>query len=63
MKSYSTILQEVTEQEAREWAQGFDFSQDELSTCPVKRYNYVDTVNGISIYYDYAADYYFFSDE
>jgi hypothetical protein len=25
--------------------------------------SYVDTVNGISIYYDYGADYYYFVDD
>ena len=64
METYSTILQgsEATEKNAIEFAQGFDFSQSELEESNIKFKTYIDTVNGIEIYYDYGADYYFFAE-
>jgi len=64
MKVYSTILQghEATKENAKEWAQGFGFSQDETEDFGYKFCHYIETVNGIDIHYNYGADYYFFSD-
>ena len=67
MITYSTILQghEATEENARDLARGFDFSQSET-----EEYNrnlmyddYIDTINGVDIYYNTRADYYFFAPE
>jgi hypothetical protein len=67
MKTFSTILQgsEAIEKFALEFALQYDFSQDD-----VEEYShhflydtYVDTVNGIEVYYNSTADYYFFSSE
>jgi hypothetical protein len=67
MKTYSTILQghEATEEQAIEYAQGFDFSEDDKEdySFNVHYDNYIDTVNGIDVYYNNTADYYFFTDE
>lgn len=56
MKTYETILQgsEAVESFAIDFAQGYDFSGDEIE-------EYIDTVNGVEIYYNQTADYYFFS--
>lgn len=66
MKTYNTILQghEATEENARNFAQGFDFSQDEMENTNTSIHydNYIDTINGIEIYYNRTADYYFFAD-
>jgi len=63
MKTYDTILQghEATEEQAIDWASGFDFSQSELNDDTITFKRYIDTVNGIDVYYDYGADYYFFA--
>ena len=63
MKTYSTILQgsEATEENARNFALGFDFTEDEIEDISIIFNTYVDTLNGIDIYYDYGADYYFFA--
>lgn len=65
MITYSTILQgsEATEENAISFAQGFDFSEDEQTEFFPIHFNYIDTVNGIEIYYDYGADYYFFEEQ
>lgn len=62
MKTYDTILQnsEATEQNAIEFAQSYDFSEDEVSEFNTCNKTYINTVNGVDIYYDYAGDYYFF---
>jgi len=64
MGTYSVILQgsDATEENARNFALGFDFSQSELQECSSKDSTYIDTLNGIDIYYHYGADYYFFKD-
>ncbi|AGO47665.1 hypothetical protein Phi4:1_gp128 [Cellulophaga phage phi4:1] len=64
MLSYSTILQghTTTEEAAKEWAQGFDFSQDEVEENSYSHSRYIDTINNIEIHYCYGADYYFFCD-
>ena len=65
MKVYSVILQgsEATEQNAINFAQGFDFSESEVEEYNTRDKTYIDTINGIDIYYQYGADYYFFTDE
>jgi hypothetical protein len=66
MKVYNTILQghEATEENAINWATGFGFTEDKATEYnrSFLRHNYIDTVNGIEIYYDFAADYYFFAE-
>lgn len=56
------ILQgeESTEENARDFALGFVWCEAEVIKQTIGHARYVDTVNGIEIYYDYAADYYFF---
>ena len=65
MKVYSVILQgsEATEQNAIDFAQGFDFSESEVEEYNTMDKTYIDTINGIDIYYQYGADYYFFTDD
>lgn len=65
MVTYSTILQgsEATEENARNFAQHFDFSEDETEEAATMHKTYIDTVNGVEIYYQYGADYYFFAPE
>jgi len=65
MKTYSTILQgsEATEDNAISFAQSYDFSEDEETYFFPIRFNYIDTINSIEIYYDYGADYYFFAEQ
>ena len=62
---YDCILQEgeVDEQDALDWAAGFEFSECETSLQDIKYAQYVDTINGVGVYYDYGADYYFFTDD
>lgn len=49
-----------TENDAIEFAQAFDFSETESHHQNIGYARHVDTVNGIEVYYDYGADYYFF---
>jgi hypothetical protein len=65
MRVYYTILQgsEATEENARDFALSYDFSQDdtEEQSYSIHYDNYIDTINGVEIYYNSTADYYFFS--
>jgi hypothetical protein len=65
MRTYSTILQgsEAVESLALDFARGYDFSEDETEEANLNHSSYIDTVSGIMIYYNRAADYYFFSDK
>ena len=65
MKTYSTILQgsEATEKNAIGFADYFDFSEDQIKETPFINCRFFATVNGVSIYYNYGADYYFFSSD
>lgn len=66
MKIYREILQgyKNTEKQVKDWVSGVDFSEieTEINSVPSHHKNYIDTVKGIDIYYNIAADYYFFSD-
>ncbi len=58
--AYPEILQEgQLECEALEYAAQYCFDQ-EASECSIAYARYIDTVNGIDVYYDFGADYYFF---
>lgn len=63
MLYYSHILSghEATEDNAKEHAKHFDFTQDETREEDLKYMNYIDTIKGIEIYYCYGADVYMFA--
>ena len=66
MKLFNHILQghEATEGNAYAHANGFDWSEDEATEKDKPEHStHIDSVNGVGIYYDYAADYYFFEDQ
>jgi len=66
MKLYDHILQgeEATESNAYDHARGFDFMESDITEQPRPTHSkYIDNVNGVSIWYDYGADYYFFEDD
>ena len=52
-----------TEQDAVNWARGFVFDECEPSEQSIQYGRYIETVDGIEVYYDFGADYYFFCPE
>ena len=50
------------EAEALDYARGMVWMEVESSEQEITHKRFVDTVDGIDVYYDYGADYYFFSD-
>lgn len=67
MKIHDHILQghEATKDNARNHAQGYDFSQDEEPqehSFNWQHHRYIETVGAIDIYYNSTADYYFFAE-
>ncbi len=63
--TFDMILQdgEATLENAKAFAIGFDWSECTAQWETIGHARYEDTVNGIEIYYDYGADYYFFCPE
>ena len=62
---YDHILQgsDATEENAYAHARGLDWMEIETSEESYPHLNYIDTVNGVGIYYNYGADSYYFTDE
>ena len=60
---FDEILENSTELEALNHALGMVWGEVETSEQTIKYHNYIDTINGVGIYYDFGADYYFFTDE
>ena len=59
---YDAILQGVDQAEAIDYARGMVWDEVESSNQEIKYAEFVDTVDGVDVYYDYGADYYFFAD-
>ena len=64
MMVYDAILQgdEATEANALDYARGMVWDEVETSEQEIKYFELVGTADGIDVYYDYGADYYFFAD-
>ncbi len=58
--SYDFILSESTKEETINAARSMVWDEIELSQCEIGYHQYIDTIDGVEIYYDYGADYYFF---
>ena len=54
---------DATEENAYDHARGLDWQEIETSEGDYPYLNYVDTVNGVGIWYNYGHDAYYFSDE
>lgn len=62
MMVYDTILQGVDQAEALDFARGMVWAEVETTEQDIKYADFIDTVDGVEVYYDYGADYYFFVD-
>jgi hypothetical protein len=51
------------EQGVLDYARGMVWSEIETNEQEISHKRYIGTVDGIGVYYDYGADYYFFTDE
>ena len=66
MQTFDAILegwQVDNDEVAIDYANGADWCNYEISEQDIKYKRYIDTVNGVGVWYDYGADYYFFTDE
>jgi len=64
MKTFNAILDGYnTQEQALEYARGVVWCELETSEQTINHKTYIDTVDGVGVWYDYGADYYFFSDE
>ena len=64
MKVYDIILEghEATEKNAVDLCNGLDWQDVETSEKPFSHIDYVNTINGIDIFYNATADYYYFAE-
>ncbi len=61
---FDAILSETTEEHALDYARGMVWKEVEgRHTDWPKHRQYADSIDSVGIYYDYAADYYFYTDE
>lgn len=64
--NYDVLLQgfeAANEQEAIDFARGLVFDEIDVTSEPCVYSRHIETVNGVGVYYNYGADYYFFTDE
>ena len=62
--TFDAILQNgESEQDALDYAQGMVWQEIETTEQEIKYANHIDTINGVGVYYDFGADYFFFTDE
>tara|TARA_R110000796_G_scaffold37533_1_gene94719 strand:- start:473 stop:691 length:219 start_codon:yes stop_codon:yes gene_type:complete len=52
-----------TQEDAIDYARGMVWSECEATEQNIKYADHIDTVDGVGVYYDFGADYYFFTDE
>jgi hypothetical protein len=52
-----------TEQDAIDYARGMIWCEVETTENTISYANHIDTIDGVGVYYDFGADYYFFTDE
>jgi len=64
-KFFNYILQgsEATEENAIQAARGLDWQEVETTEANYPNLQYVGTLNGVGIYYNYGSDDYYFTDE
>ena len=62
---FDAILDQYeTEQDAIDYANGIDWQEVETREGKELIYsNYIDTVNGVGVYYCFGADHFWFTDE
>ena len=65
MLVYDAILDggNYTQKDAIDYARGIAWSEYEATQQNIKYRDYIDTIDGVGVYYDFGADYYFFTDE
>lgn len=62
---FDFILQgsDATKENAYDAARGLDWMEMETKEATYPYLNYIDTINGVGIWYNYGADSYYFTDE
>ena len=64
MLVYDAILEGYeTDQDAVDYARGMVWSECATREQNIGHKDHIETVDGVGVYYDYASDYYFFTDE
>ena len=61
---YDAILDGYnTQKDAIDYAHGMVWNECEATEQTIRYRDHIETVNGVGVYYDFVADYYFFTDE
>jgi hypothetical protein len=63
--TYNAILDgcNYTEEDAIDYARGVVWCELDTTEDSIAYANHIDTIDGVGVYYDFGADYYFFTDE
>ena len=59
---FNYSLERCSNEDALEWAKLVDWTEIETSPQTVSNLNFIDTVNGIDIFYCYGTDTYLFAE-
>lgn len=63
MKIFNVSIDNIEEPEALEWLRGFVWCECETTEQERPTHSrYITEYEGVAMYYDYGADYYFFED-
>ena len=62
-KVYDTILQSVTQEEALDYARGMVWEEIETTKEKIYHSDFIETIEGVGVFYNYMQDHYFFTDE
>jgi hypothetical protein len=60
-QTYDEILENCeSDDDAIAYANGIVWMENETRTCEIANGRFIKSVNGVDVYYDFGADYYFF---
>ena len=63
MLVFHAILENATEEDALQYVRGMAWGEVESSEQDIAYKRHIEDIDGVGVWYDYGADYYFFTDE
>ena len=63
LNTFDVILDNTSQQEALDYARGMVWCEVETTEQEIHHSYPIETIDGVGVFYNYGADYYFFTDE
>ena len=63
LSTFDVILDNASQQEALDYAKGMVWGEVETTEQDIYHSYPIETIDGVGVFYNYMADYYFFTDE